>query len=208
MHDDPRLLAGYHRYRRRIADQKPDLAVRAQGQSPRALWIGCADSRVIPEEITDADPGELLVLRNVANIVPPAGTDDSVGAIVEFAVLSLQVGRIIVCGHTDCGGVAALTGQLDPEREPQLARWVELARPAQARVAELGLPAAERALATVKANVLLQRERLLGYPCVVAGLAAGRLTVQAALYALDTGEVLVFSDTRQEWLPLPLPPER
>ncbi len=207
MTDDLQLLAGYHRYRRRIADLRPELAARAQGQSPRALWIGCSDSRVIPEQITDADPGELLVLRNVANIVPPAGTDDAVGAIVEFAVLSLRVGRIIVCGHTDCGGVAALSEQLDPEREPQLARWVELARPAETRVAGLGLPAAECALETTKANVLVQRERLVAYPCVAAGLGAGTLSVQAALYTLETGEVLVFSDVGQAWLPLPLPPD-
>jgi carbonic anhydrase len=207
MNDDPELLAGYHRYRRKIADQQPELAALAQGQSPHALWIGCSDSRVIPEEITDADPGELLVLRNVANIVPPAGTDDSVGSIVEFAVLSLRVGRIIVCGHTDCGGVAALSGQLDQEREPQLARWVELARPAEARVAALDLPGAERAVETIKANVLVQRDRLLAYPCVAAGLRAGTLSVQAALYTLHTGEVLVFSDARQAWLPLPLPPD-
>ena len=207
MIDDPDLLAGYHRYRRKVVDERIDRAAMARGQAPRALWIGCSDSRVIPVEITDADPGELFVIRNVANIVPPPGTDDGIGAVIEFAVLVLQVARIIVCGHTGCGGVAALGDGVDAMATPQLARWIELAREADTVPGEAGMTTADRLVATVKANALLQRDRLRTYPCVAAGLAAETLSVQAALYVVETGAVLVFSDARRAWLALPDPPD-
>ena len=86
------LLAGYGRYRRNIAGNQRKLERLArEGQSPTTLWVGCSDSRVIPEQITDADPGDLFVMRNIANFVPPYGRDDAVGAVIEFAVLQLGV---------------------------------------------------------------------------------------------------------------------
>lgn len=207
MKDASELIAGYHRFRRKVAGQEPAMAERARGQSPGALWIGCSDSRVIPEEITDADPGELFVLRNIANVVPPCGTNNTVGAIIEFAVLRLHVDHIIVCGHTGCGGIAALHGDApDPVTEPHLGLWIELLRPAADAVAALGLPEADRADATSRANVLVQRNNLLTYPCVEAALAAGTLSVSAALYTLASGEVLVYDDETATWAPLPAAP--
>lgn len=202
MIDDADLLAGYHRYRSKVADERVDLAAMALGQAPRALWIGCSDSRVIPEEITDADPGELFVLRNVANIVPPPGADDAIGAVIEFAVLVLQVARVIVCGHTGCGGVAALGEAVDATATPQLARWIELAREAETMAGAVGTRTEDRGDAMVEANTLLQRDRLRTYPCVADGLAAGTLSVYAVLYTIETGEVLVYSDARRAWRPL------
>jgi carbonic anhydrase len=202
MKDGSELLAGYHRFRRKVAGQEPALAELARGQSPGALWIGCSDSRVIPEEITDADPGDLFVLRNIANVVPPCGTNNTVGSIIEFAVLRLHVAHIIVCGHTGCGGIAALHDEPDPETEPHLGHWIELLRPAADAVAALGLPEDEREAATVRANILLQRDNLLTYPCVQAATAAGTLSVSAALYTLESGEVLAFDDVDRAWVPL------
>jgi carbonic anhydrase len=126
--------------------------------------------------------------------------------VIEYAVLHLHVARVIVCGHTECGGIAALSSQLDAASEPHLAAWVELARPALARVAAAQAPEAERAVAAVKANVLLQREHVLTYPCVAAALAAGTLQVYAILYTLHSGEVLVYNDAQQDWRSLAPPP--
>ena len=95
------------------------------GQSPKVLWIGCSDSRVIPENILGADPGEIFVLRNVANLVPPTNTDSvSSGAVIEFAVGGLVVDDIIVCGHADCGGMKALIQGVDGKTMPYLAIWI------------------------------------------------------------------------------------
>jgi carbonic anhydrase len=199
--DDGDLLAGYHRFRVEIADEAAERARLAAGQQPRTLWIGCSDSRVIPEEITDASPGELFVLRNVANIIPPSGSDDTVGAVIEYAVGHLNVERAIVCGHSGCGGVAALFSSVDAAHDPHLARWVELARPAARQAAEL--PEGERLAAAVRANVLLQREHLLTYPCVEAAVAAGSLRVYACVYQIGTGEVLVYHSPTGAWQSLP-----
>lgn len=200
MKDASELIAGHHRFRRKVAGQDLVRATLARSQSPWALWIGCSDSRVIPEEIIDAGPGDLLVLRNIGNVVSPFGTNETVGASIEFAVLHLHVTHIIVCGHTGCGGVAALGEDLDPVAEPNFARWVERLRPAADAVAAMGLAPAERELATVQANVLLQLDNLFTYPCVETAVADGSLSVSAALYALATGEIQVFDDDAAAWI--------
>ena len=102
-----------------------------QGQAPAVLWIGCSDSRVVPEVITSAEPGELFVLRNIANVIPPYGTGEtSAGAAIEYAIRHLHVSHAVVCGHTDCGGIKALGKPLDMGHEPHVVRWLEHARPA------------------------------------------------------------------------------
>ncbi|MGD2207696.1 MAG: carbonic anhydrase [Anaerolineae bacterium] len=161
-----------------------------EGQSPEVLWFGCSDSRVVPELITGAEPGDLFVTRNVANIVPPYGTGEmGVGAVVEYAVLHLHVAHVVVCGHTDCGGIKALDAQLDLSREPHIARWLEHARPAQTKVEASGLPEEERHLATVRENVLLQLEHLRSYDPVRDAERVGSLTLHAWVYHLETGIV-------------------
>ncbi|MEJ2746703.1 MAG: carbonic anhydrase [Anaerolineae bacterium] len=103
-----------------------------QGQTPNALFIGCSDSRVMPEQILGAKPGEFFMLRNVANIVPPYHqTEIGIVSVLEYAVYHLNVPHIIVCGHTDCGGIKGLDKQIDMSREPALSRWLDLARPSQ-----------------------------------------------------------------------------
>jgi len=207
MKDAPELMAGYHRFKRKFVGQERARAELALGQSPAALWIGCSDSRVIPEEITDAAPGKLLVLRNIANVVPPCRTNHTVGATIEFAVLRLHVAHIIICGHTGCGGIAALyDDEPDAVTESQFGHWIAQLRPAADAVAALGLPEAERYDATIRANVLLQRDNLLTYPSVQAAMAADALSVTAALFNLASGELLVFDDDTAMWAPLPTAP--
>jgi carbonic anhydrase len=144
--------------------------------------------------------GDLFVTRNVANAVPPFGmSGDAVGAVIEFAVLSLKVSHIVVCGHTDCGGIKALEGHLDLAKEPQLARWLELARPARIQVEASGIPEEKRHLETVKANALLQRRNLMTYGCVAGAVKAGSLQLHACLYDLHSGDLLVYDDGSAEW---------
>lgn len=195
-----KLLAGHRRFKKEFSSA-PELFVRLAeaGQSPKVLWIGCSDSRVIPEQITGAEPGDLFVMRNVANVVPPAGIGPAVGTAIEFAVMQLQVAHIVICGHTQCGGISALESQPDVIQEPHLARWLELARPALSQVKASGVPEESRHLETVKANVLIQRNNLTTYRCVREAMSVGTLTTHGWLYDLHRGDLLAYDDERHEW---------
>ena len=104
------LIDGYRKFRVKYkSDHEVFDRLADEGQDPKVMWIGCSDSRVVPELITGADPGELFDLRNIANVVPPAASAAcATGAAVEYAVIHLGVDHIVVCGHTECGGIAAL----------------------------------------------------------------------------------------------------
>ena len=143
----PKIMAGLGRFEEYYLENA-ELFERlaTQGQSPQVLFIGCSDSRVVPELLTGAEPGDLFVTRNVANIVPPYGTGEmGVGAVVEYAVLHLRIKHIVILGHTDCGGIKALDVPPDWSREPHLARWIEHARPAQTKVEASGVLPEENA---------------------------------------------------------------
>jgi carbonic anhydrase len=125
--------------------------------------------------------------------------------VIEYAVLHLHVPHAVICGHTLCGGIKALEGHIDMAREPHIARWVELARPARTRVEASGVPEEARYLETVKANVLLRRENLRTYTCVRQAERAGRLAVHGWLYDLHSGDLLSYHDETGEWSALPAP---
>ena len=200
----PRILTGIHQFQE-YYQQNLDLLDRlaTQGQSPDVLFIACCDSRVSPELITSAGPGELFVVRTVGNIVPPFGTGQmGVGAALEFAVLELEVRHIVICGHTDCGGFQVLDAPPDWSRRSHLARWVEHARPAQTIVEASGVPAEERHLAIVRENVLLQLEHLRTYDPVREGERAGTLALHGWVYHLETGAIEAFDEDAIAWAPL------
>ena len=179
---------------RRLADE---------GQAPKVLFIGCSDSRVPPEVIVDAQPGVLFVTRNIANIVPPYGSGEvAVGAVVEYAVRHLHIQKIVICGHTDCGGIKALDAQPSWDREPHIARWIEHARPAKTKVQASGLPADEWHLATVRENVLLQLDHLRSFDPVREAERAGTLALVGWVYHLDTGMVEAYDLQASAWAPL------
>jgi carbonic anhydrase len=202
-----KLLTDHRRFKERFeADRERFVRLAEEGQKPQVLWIGCSDSRVIPEQITGAEPGQLLVMRNIANVVPPFGTGDmAVGAVIEYAILHLRVPDVVICGHTQCGGIKALEGHIDLAREPHIARWVELARPAHTQVEASSVPEEARHLETIKANVLLQRENLRTYDCVREATGAGHLTLHGWLYDLHSGDLLAYDDESGQWGTLALP---
>jgi carbonic anhydrase len=165
-------------------------AALSQGQFPNALFIGCSDSRVVPERLVGANPGDLFVLRDVANVVPPFGSaGDAVGAVIEYAVLHLRVKHIVVCGHIDCGGIKALDGHVDQANEPHIARWLELARPAQTQVDAQGIDPEQRHRTIVEQNVLNQLVNLQTYDCVRRALEADELELHGWVYDLFSGRV-------------------
>lgn len=165
------------------------------GQHPLTLFIGCSDSRLLPHLLTGAGPGELFQVRNVGAFVPPY--DQSHGfhgtaAAIEFAVLALEVKRIVVCGHSHCGAIRALYGDA-PAAAQNLSRWLELGREAALPVAEPGPEALRR---TEQRAVVLQLERLMDYPMVRERVEGARLTLHGWHFIIEEGEVHVFDLAR------------
>ncbi|MGQ2978083.1 MAG: carbonic anhydrase [Polaromonas sp.] len=166
----------------------------AQGQHPKTLFIGCSDSRVVPYLLTGAGPGELFIVRNVGAFVPPY--DGSHGlhgttAAIEFAVLSLHVERIIVCGHSHCGAIRAAYEGV-PEEAVALQAWLKLA--SEALLPVQSSPEALRR--TEQRLVVLQLERLMAYPMVRREVEKGVLTLHGWHYVIEDGEIHIF-DVRQ-----------
>ncbi len=169
-------------------------------QKPRLLWIGCSDSRVVPAQITGADPGELFEIRNIANSVPPAGSyDDSVGAAIEYAVLHLGIDDIVVCGHTGCGGVAALIEGDSIGENSHLGRWVDLTRPAHALIRAAGVTGEHKLDETAKAHVQFQIDNLMTYDTVRNGVEQGRISVHGWLYDMHEGRLLAYDPLDGTW---------
>jgi carbonic anhydrase len=163
----------------------------ATNQQPRAVFITCSDSRVVPNLILQAEPGDLFIIRTVGNIVPPIDAGGGVAASIEHAVQVLGISDVIVCGHSNCGAMQAV---LHPERLgdlPNLAAWVRHAEPARAAAIREHPSADEETLLdlTVEYNVLVQLRNLLTYPFIRAGVEKGAFGLYGWVYDIATGVV-------------------
>lgn len=171
----------------------------SHGQNPRTLFIGCSDSRVSPQLLTGAAPGELFVLRNVGNLIPPpdkSGGPHGVSAAIEYAVDILEVEEIIVCGHSHCGAIRALY-HLPEGASTNLREWLELAGSVR-----LSGPCTEAALReTEHRSVKLQLQRLLEFPNVRRRVEAGRLDLQGWHYVIEDGEVHILNVSTGAFVP-------
>lgn len=193
------LLVGHERFVRECFAAKEDLFSRlaSEGQFPKTMWIGCSDSRLPPETLVGADPGELFVLRNVANIVPPVDADESsVGSALWYAVTQLRVENIVVCGHSDCGGMKALSKLGSQSIDNMLSSWIEYATPALEDDGGGDLES------LTKTNVLAQIERLREYACVAEAEKSGQLSLQACYFKIASGQLERFDARKREWLAL------
>jgi carbonic anhydrase len=202
------LIDGYRRFRtseyRRHRDRWDELS---EGQSPRVMVIACSDSRVDPAQIFDSVPGEIFAVRNIANLVPPfeiGGGRHGVSAALEFAVNQLEVPEIVVMGHGSCGGVAASLSKQFAGAEPGdggfIGHWVDMLDSARDRiVAEHGTgPEAVRALELETVRVSLRN--LLTFPQIEKRVAAGKLKLKGAYFAIVEG-VLYVMDEKGEFAP-------
>ena len=170
----------------------------SEGQHPKTLFIGCSDSRLVPYLLTGAGPGELFIVRNVGAFVPPY--DGSHGlhgtmAAIEFAVLSLHVERIVICGHTHCGAIrVAYEGA--PDEAVALKAWLKLADEAL-----LPVQSSPEALhRTEQRAVVLQLERLMDYPMDRREVEAGNLTLHGWHYVIEDGEIHVFDAQKGDFV--------
>lgn len=175
-------------------------------QCPQAMFIGCSDSRVVPELFTQQGPGELFVVRNAGNIVPPyAVAPGGVSASIEYAVAVLGVPDIVVCGHSDCGAMTAiLRGSEQLEALPAVTRWLHFADPARQIVAErYGVEdGAARLDALVRENVLTQLGNLLTHPAVAQAVQRKEICLHGWTYDIATGAVMTYDAQAGEFVPL------
>jgi carbonic anhydrase len=181
-----KLREGIRKYRTEVFPQlRPQLEkLMREGQRPEILVIACSDSRIKLNEFTQSDAGDLFIVRNAGNIVPPWGEGTSgVAASIEFAVSALPIRDVIIAGHTGCGAMAALLKPQLVEHLPAVRRWLSFA--------PVTMPCddAHRHMEVTRENILLQLEHLHGYPCVRQRMAEGTLKTHGWVYAIETGEV-------------------
>lgn len=188
--------------------EKELLDLAQNGQHPKALFIGCADSRVVPNLITQTAPGELFVLRNVGNFVAPYKLDEdyhSTASGIEYAVSVLEVEEIIICGHTHCGAIASLYGDLDETYLAHTKKWLSLGHKAKS----LALLAADGQLAhqellrlTEKLSVISQIENLLSYPAVKERVDSGKIHIHGWIYDINNGDIEYYDPDESRFLSL------
>jgi carbonic anhydrase len=197
MRDIQLLIKGFKRFRENYFQSDDRLYEQlGKGQTAKVLVIGCCDSRVDPAILTDCRPGELFVLRNVANLVPPFKRDShfhGVSAALEYAVQFLNIEHVIVLGHSNCGGIAALmrNGQ-DCGACEFLDQWIAIAEPALKAV-QRDLSFKSKALqgrACEQASILLSLENLLTFPWIAERVENGRLALHGWYFDLSMGELL------------------
>jgi carbonic anhydrase len=191
------LLKGVEEFSQHVFPGTEDLFKSlAHGQTPHTLFITCADSRVSPEMITQTRPGELFVCRNIGNIVPAYGEMlGGVSAVVEYAVMALNVRQIVVCGHTDCGAMKGLaSGSEAVANMPTVQAWLRNAEAARSVVLARQVENHELVQAMVEENIRLQLTHLRTHPAVAAHLAQGQLKVQGWVYDIGHGKVSVYDD--------------
>jgi len=206
-----KLLDGIAEFRRKVRPTyRETFAHLALGQSPDCLFVACSDSRVVPNLFASTEPGDLFVVRNVGNLVPVcgpgglAGTDRSEGAAIEFALRSLKVSDVVVCGHSECGAMRTLISGGHPAGSPNLEHWLDVGRSSVGRMdrmVNLGahLPLHDR---LSQVNVLQQLENLQTYPVVQERIAAGKLGLHAWWFDLAGAEVQAFDTDRGQFVPL------
>ena len=206
-----RLIEGVHKFRNEEFGHYRNLfrKLSQQEQKPHTLFITCSDSRVLAELITQSKPGDLFVVKNVGNIVPPAsaiGDTNSTAAAIEFAVENLRVSDIVICGHSQCGAISALLGETPVGSSmPHLRDWLHLADPVLETVkkeyAHLRT-AAERSSAAAGENILFGLDNLHSYPCVQERLMEGTLQLHGWYFRIATADLFAYDPNTRQFSPL------
>jgi carbonic anhydrase len=201
-----RLIQGFEEFRRDMTSEHRELFARlASGQTPHTMFITCADSRIMPELMFNAQPGDLFVYRNVGNIVPPYAQHVSgVVAAIEYAVTALNVQHIVICGHSDCGAMKALQNPAALKGKPSVEQWLKHADVAR-YVVEKNRPTihgAEGLRYLTEENVVGQLENMRTLPAVAAAMANGSLRIHGWIYDIAKTEITAFDPIEGRFRPL------
>jgi carbonic anhydrase len=204
------FLAGFGRFQEKYFAHDESLFARLrQGQSPRTLVISCCDSRADPGMLLGAGPGDIFVVRNVGNLVPPyrnGAEMPGIRADIEFAVKGLNVEQIIILGHSGCGGIRALMdGEGSSASQYEfIGAWVSIAAPVRDRVLRelAGRPQAEQTKACEQGAIALSLENLLSFPWIRERVDAGTLALHGWYFDIDAGQLLAYSPQTESFAPL------
>lgn len=200
-----KILAGVVKFKNSSYEERKKLfADLANGQSPEVLFITCSDSRIDPNMVTNTEPGDLFIIRNAGNIVPPHSRPaGGVTASIEFAVSALGVKHIVVCGHADCG---AMKGALNPSALtdlPHVQAWLDHSRAAVDVVkAKYGQATHEELDKVTEENVMLQIQHLKTHPAVAAKLSTGEVDMHGWVYDIKHGTVSAYDDSKNDFVPI------
>lgn len=194
------LLPGLRKFSERVfPDHQEHFESLAQGQKPHTLMITCSDSRIDPNLVTQTKPGELFVVRNAGNIIPPYGASrGGEEAAIEFAVEGLGVRNIVICGHSQCGAMAALTGSVNLDGLPCVKSWLDHAQGTKRRIESI--PGKLDLNHVVEENVLAQADNLRTHPSVSGALRSGRVQVFGWVYSFETGAIAVYDPKLKKYL--------
>jgi len=201
-----KLIRGLDKFRQTYVSSHQDLLEQlSHGQTPRVLFVTCSDSRVAPNLITDTDVGELFVIRNAGNILPPYGAaNGGEGGTIEYAVSALGIEQIVVCGHSNCGAMKGLLKLNKLQQDmPLVYDWLKHAESTR-RLVQENYPHYEGddlIEVLVAENVLIQIDNLKTYPCVRAKLHQGKLKIYAWIYNIETGNVLAYDARTHTYVP-------
>ena len=202
-----RLVDGYTKFlRSRLPlEQNRYRELSEDGQSPEVMVIGCCDSRVSPDVIFDAKPGELFVSRNIANLVPcytPDGAQRSVSAALEFAVQALRIKHIVVLAHAQCGGIRAYAEEAEPLSPGDfIGNWMAMIEPAAKMVGPRGdRPLTTYLTALEQASAVKTLDNLMTFPCVKILVERGKLNLHAAYFGVATGDLSVYDPTQKKFV--------
>ena len=200
------LIAGIHQFQNHVFGRQRELFERlSHGQAPGVLFITCSDSRIDPNLVTQSAPGDLFILRNAGNIIPPYGASNG-GEIptVEYAVSVLGVRDIVVCGHSNCGAVSALLNPEPVRHLLALTAWLGQAE-ATRRILEENykhLSGDDLLNVAVQENVLVQIENLETHPAVRARISRGALALHPWVYKFETGRMFAYSADERRFAPI------
>ncbi len=199
------LLKG-HEYFKKVKFSKNEERFKElvkKGQNPKALFIGCSDSRVVPNLITNAKPGDLFVVRNIGNLVPPFKPDNdfhSTAAAIEYAVSVLNVSDIIVCGHSNCGAIEATFKKIEPNSyNIHTIKWLQLAEMAkESAILQLGkdAPLKEQKELTERLSIIFQLENLLTYPAIKEKVESKELFLHGWYYIIEDGIIEYYNEEK------------
>ncbi|SFM07883.1 carbonic anhydrase [Halanaerobium salsuginis] len=198
------LFAGIKKFSNREFNKNKKLYNKLSNkQNPHTLFIGCSDSRLVPNLITKTMPGELFMIRNVANLIPPFRQSEeylSTTSAIEYAVNVLKVNNIVVCGHSNCGGCQALH-QENSQELPHINKWLELADPVKAKIPQLSQSNSKKELSKLieQANIVLQLEHLKSYPYIAKQLKNNNLKIYGWHYNIANGTVYNYNEETKEF---------